>query len=169
MTTQIYTTGYGKRQPSEIAELLDDLGAVLVDIRFSPWGRPGFKGWELQRFFPGRYLHLKALGNADYKTSGMRIADYEAGRDSLVRLDRPALLLCACASPVGCHRTVVAEMLRRDGFTVAEAVFRRQPVAATAPEPRPQPAKPAKPQPQSQQPSLWGTDETEALQHRRGG
>ena len=120
MTKQIYTTGYGRRQPSEINELLDSLGAILVDIRFSTYGRPGFKGWEMQRFFAGRYLHLKALGNADYKSGGMRIADYAAGLAALAALDRPALLLCACASPVGCHRTVVGEMLRRDGFSVVE-------------------------------------------------
>lgn len=171
MTTQIYTTGYGRRQPSEIAELLDSLGAVLVDIRFNPYGRPGFKGWELQRFFAGRYVHLKALGNAEYKTSGMRIADYETGKAALLKLDRPALLLCACESPAGCHRTVVGNMLRGDGFTVTEAAFRRPLAPAVAPAPRPQPASPAKPQPQpqqSQQPTLWGDDETEALQHRRG-
>lgn len=167
MTNQIYTAGYGKRQPSEIAEILDDLGAMLVDIRFNPYGRPGFKGWEMQRFFAGRYLHVKALGNAEYKTGGMRIADYAAGRDILARLDCPALLLCACASPVGCHRTVVAGMLRQDGFTVIEAAFRREPAPALIPGPGPQQLKPTK-QPQSQQGSLWGDHETEALQHRRG-
>lgn len=162
MTNQIYTTGYGRRQPSELAELLDQLGAVLVDIRFNPYGRPGFKGWELGRHFAGRYIHLKALGNADYKTGGMRIADYASGRDSLAKLDRPALLLCACASPDGCHRTVVAGMLSADGFTVAEAVFRRELPAAPAPAAadRPQPCTP-------NQPTLWGDDEAEALQHRR--
>lgn len=157
MTTLIYTTGYGRRQPSEIGELLDSLGAVLVDIRFSPYGRPGFKGWEMQRFFAGRYLHLKALGNADYKSGGMRIADYEAGKAALLKLDRPALLLCACASPVGCHRTVVGEMLARDGFTVSEAVFRRDPPLAPVTEPRPQ--RPQRPNAQSRQPSLWGDNE----------
>lgn len=165
MTNYIYTIGYGKRHPSEIAEILSNLAAVLVDIRFSPWGRPGFKGWELQRFFGADYLHVKALGNADYKSGGMRIADYAAGKAVLARLERPALLLCACASPVGCHRTVVAEMLRRDGFIVTEATFRRESVSAPPPPPRAQQPKPAGPQ--SHQPTLWGDDETEALQHRR--
>ena len=31
-----------------------------------------------------------------------------------------ALLLCACASPTGCHRTVVGNMLQQDGFSVTE-------------------------------------------------
>lgn len=120
MTTKIYTVGYGKRQPSEILDLVTGLGAVLVDIRFSPWGRPGFKGFELKRALGDRYVHVKALGNAEYKTGGMRIADYETGRSALMVLDRPALLLCACASPTGCHRTVVGNMLQQDGFAVTE-------------------------------------------------
>lgn len=165
MTTQIYTTGYGRRLPSEIAELLEDLDAILVDIRFSAWGRPGFKGWELGRLFADRYLHAKALGNAEYKTGGMRIADYEAGKAALLRLGRPALLLCACASPDGCHRTVVADMLREDGFTVVEAIFRREPAPSPIPAPRAQQPKPAPPE--SKQPTLWWNDEAEALQHRR--
>lgn len=120
MTTEIYTVGYGKRQQGEIFELLNGLGAVLVDIRFSPWGRPGFKGFELSRALGERYVHVKALGNAEYKSGGMRIVDYAAGRAALAALDRPALLLCACASPDGCHRTVVGELLRQDGFSVTE-------------------------------------------------
>jgi uncharacterized protein (DUF488 family) len=124
MTATIYTIGYGRRQPQEIFDLVNSLGAVLVDIRFSPWGRPGFKGFELSRALGDRYLHVKALGNAEYKTGGMRIADYAAGKAVLAALERPALLLCACAEPGGCHRTVVGEMLQEDGFAVSE-MYRR--------------------------------------------
>lgn len=169
MNMKIYTTGYGRHQPSAIANLLDEIGdnALLVDIRFSNYGRPGFKGWELQRFFVGRYLHLRVLGNAEYKTGGMRIADYAAGKAALLKLERPVLLLCACESPVGCHRTVVAEMLRADGFTVTEIAPRGAPASIPAPAPRPQQTTSAKAQPA--QPSLWGEDESQALHHRRGG
>ncbi len=120
MTTQIYTIGYGQSHPSRIEALLDQFGAVLVDIRLNPYGKPGWKGWELQRTFGDRYIQIRKLGNAEYKTGGMRIVDYEAGRQVLASLDRPALLLCACHAPEGCHRTVVGDLLRRDGFTVTE-------------------------------------------------
>jgi hypothetical protein len=50
----------------------------------------------------------------------MQIADYVAGKALLDRIDRPVILLCACHSPDGCHRTVVGTMLQRDGFTVRE-------------------------------------------------
>jgi uncharacterized protein (DUF488 family) len=127
MTTKIYTTGYGRTQPEQLINLVHELGAILVDIRFSPWGRPGFKGFELMRALGPRYLHVKSLGNALYKEGGMRIADYDAGRAALAKLDSPALLLCACESPEHCHRTVVANLLRQDGFTVVE-VSTTQPV-----------------------------------------
>jgi uncharacterized protein (DUF488 family) len=120
MTMQIYTCGYGRQHPDQIFATLKKLGAVLVDIRYTPWGRPGFKSFELSRALGAGYIHVKALGNAEYKTGGMRIADYDAGRAILAGLDHPALLMCACASPDGCHRTVVGRLLQRDGFVVVE-------------------------------------------------
>ncbi len=129
MTTQIYTTGYGNDAPERIHQLVRDLDAVLVDIRYSPWGKPGYKQYELRRALGDRYLHVQALGNAAYKTGGMQIADYPTGRAVLTQLERPAILLCACHSPAGCHRTVVGAMLAADGFTVTEL---KQPAAAPA-------------------------------------
>lgn len=120
MTTTIYTVGYGSSQPQRIVDLLDRYGAVLVDIRYSPWGRPGWKRHELAALLGDRYIHLQALGNADYKSGGMRITDYAAGKAFLTDLPQPAMLMCACWEPEGCHRTVVGRMLTDDGFTVVE-------------------------------------------------
>lgn len=130
MTTQIYTVGYGRLAPGEIHEMTLDLGAILVDIRFSAWGKPGYKKFELVRLFGDRYTHLPALGNAAYKTGGMQIADYAAGRAFLSTLVQPAILMCACADPDGCHRTVVGALLAAAGFNVAEL---NQPTTPAAP------------------------------------
>ena len=146
MTKTIYTIGYGSRAPEDVFAILDSLGAILVDIRFSAWGKPGWKLFELQRALGARYMHVKALGNAAYKTGGMEIANYEQGRAVLEGLDRPAVLLCACHHPIGCHRTVVGDMLRRDGFTVTE--LHQAPAAAQA-------AAPAQSDPDEQL-TLWG-------------
>jgi len=128
MTTEIYTAGYNRMTPDQLLALAAKLNAYVVDIRFSAWGKPGWKGYELRNRHGGRYMHLKSLGNAAYKTGGMQIADYAAGRHALAALDRPAILLCACADPEGCHRTVVGHMLADDGFTVTEISL--SPVAA---------------------------------------
>lgn len=130
MTTEIYTVGYGSSKPERIIELMDQHGAVLVDIRFSAWGKPGYKKFELVRLLGERYTHLPALGNAAYKTGGMQIADYTAGKTLLATLGQPAILMCACADPDGCHRTVVGAMLSADGFNVTEL---NQPTAPAAP------------------------------------
>lgn len=136
MTAEIYTAGYNGMTPHQLFALSAKLDAYVVDIRFSAWGRDGWKGYELRSRHGARYMHLKSLGNAAYKTGGMMIHDYAAGRDALAALDRPAILLCACASPDGCHRTVVGQMLAEDGFAVTELSG-------------------AKERPASQQPSLF--------------
>lgn len=150
MTKTIYTIGYGSRAPEDVFAILGSLGAILVDIRFSAWGKPGWKLFELQRALGARYMHVKALGNAAYKTGGMEIANYEQGKAILESLDRPAVLLCACHRPDGCHRTVVADMLRRDGFTVTELY--QAPAAATSPAT----AVPDQSDPDHEQLTLWG-------------
>lgn len=129
MTTQIYTVGYGRMAPDKIREMAIDLGAVVVDIRFSAWGKPGYKKFELVRLLGEQYTHLPALGNAAYKTGGMRLADYDAGKAFLAELGRPAILMCACADPDGCHRTVVGALLAADGFEVNELNQPASPVA----------------------------------------
>lgn len=130
MTTQIYTVGYGRMAPDKIREMAIDLGAVVVDIRFSAWGKPGYKKFELVRLLGEQYTHLPALGNAAYKTGGMQIADYDRGKAFLTSLGRPAILMCACADPDGCHRTLVGALLAADGFNVTEL---NQPTAPAAP------------------------------------
>lgn len=140
MTTEIYTAGYGSTAPAHLFRILDELGAILVDIRYSPYGKPAWRKPVLQKALGNRYLHLWSLGNANYKTGGMRIVNYASGRAFLATMKRPALLLCACHSPVGCHRTVVGDMLRADGFTVTEL--------------NPPAAKPS--EPAQEQLSFWG-------------
>lgn len=121
MTHQVYTIGYTGRKPADIEKVVKDLDAILLDIRFSPYSRVShWMGYSLRAKFGDRYHHVKALGNANYKGGSVEIVDYAAGRDTIESLDKPVILMCACGDPATCHRTVVAEMLRADGFTVAE-------------------------------------------------
>ncbi len=64
---------------------------------------------------------MQALGNVNYRQGGpIQILDYEAGRDQIERCPQPVVLMCTCEKYHTCHRQVVAEMLRRDGFEVTE-------------------------------------------------
>jgi uncharacterized protein (DUF488 family) len=120
---QIYTTGYLGWTQDQLFAAVQGMNALLVDIRYSPQSRyPAWRVAALQQALSGDYVHLKALGNAAYKTGGMVIADYPAGLKFIAEtvIERPLVLLCACPHPDRCHRTVVGEMLRNDGFAVAE-------------------------------------------------
>ncbi len=64
---------------------------------------------------------MQVLGNVNYRQGGpIQILDYAAGRDQIERCPQPVVLMCACEKYQTCHRQVVAEMLRRDGFEVKE-------------------------------------------------
>jgi uncharacterized protein (DUF488 family) len=122
MTRQVYTIGYTGRTPGEIRQIVEARDAMLFDIRYSTnsrhsrWTQP-----YLQAVLQDRYVHVRDLGNVNYRSSGpIQILDYEAGRDQIERCDKPVVLMCACEKYQTCHRQVVAQMLRRDGFEVQE-------------------------------------------------
>lgn len=122
MTQQIYTLGYSGRSPAEIKQLVDNLDAVLLDIRFSPRSRiPHWAGKNLRALLgETRYQHLKALGNRNYKGGPIALVDYEAGQAAITQAKRPVILMCVCHDYHTCHRAVVAERLRAAGFQVTE-------------------------------------------------
>jgi hypothetical protein len=119
---KLYTMGYqGMRGVYNLLEFAIPLDATIVDIRYQPWSQN--EEWTqqtlLQRLcdlqFGGlkcRYVHIKELGNLNYKTGGpIEIWLPEVG---MARLDeqlkaKPCILLCRCPD-VGCHRFVVADL-----------------------------------------------------------
>lgn len=125
MRHRVYTVGYGHMSAPRLHQIVAALDAVLIDIRFSARSRiPEWSKGRLEELFGGDYLHLQSLGNAEYKTGGMRITHYENGKASIEvvmeTLGKPVVLMCACGSPSECHRTVVGNMLKADGFEVQE-------------------------------------------------
>ena len=124
MTKQVFTIGYVGLQYEQILELVTEHNAVLFDIRFNAYSRAAkWRKASLMEYFDERYRHLNEFGNADYKSGGMRIANYDAGKKAVEESEYPVILMCGCKDPAECHRTVVGEMLTRDGYTVAEHTF----------------------------------------------
>jgi hypothetical protein len=115
----LYTLGYSGTKPADLIRFLDELGAVLVDVRFSAfsmcpqWTRKGLTAMVGQH----RYTHLRCLGNANYRRPDLPIElanpDGAVMEMSMILADRPAILLCACAEHTGCHRVTAAEWLSR--------------------------------------------------------
>jgi len=111
----IYTVGYSGRTPAELATLVDQLGAVLVDIRYSPRSRdPRWAKSNVQKLV-GAYLHLRSLGNVNYRVPGApaQLADLAAGAEVLrpILEQQPVILMCACRDVHSCHRREAAEWL----------------------------------------------------------
>ena len=103
---------------------------------------PHWNKGRLEELYGADYMHLSSLGNLNYKSGGsIAIANYALGRQSLEiiasRLKKPMVLMCACRSLDTCHRTLVASMLRADGFAVEELTPARITELLAQPTPAP--------------------------------
>lgn len=118
----LYTFGYSGHQPEKLLALAEQLDAIVADIRFSPRSRvPHWNGGRLAKLLGGRYHHLPALGNRNYKGGPVEIVDLEAGLAQVADLlaHQPVILLCVCAEVERCHRRLVAEaVIARYGVSV---------------------------------------------------
>lgn len=117
----IYTTGYTDKDVADLPDLLENLDAVLVDIRFSPNSRQIV--WTknyLSLLLKRRYKHVPQLGNRAYKEGKIQIQNLELGIRLITSLDYNAVLLCACNKINECHRFVVMTELLKRGFKVEE-------------------------------------------------
>jgi hypothetical protein len=121
MTRQVFTLGYGGHKPAQIKEAAERLGADVFDIRFSPRSRAlCWMKSHLEKLLPGRYFHVKPLGNAAYKTGGIELVNYPQGRRLIERNPRPVILMCGCKDYHTCHRATVASLLKADSYEVEE-------------------------------------------------
>lgn len=114
MMQPLYTFGYSGRLPDQLQALVEQLDAVVVDIRFSPRSRiPDWNGGRLQKLLGKRYRHLRALGNRNYKGGPVEFVDLAAGVVEVGELLRqqPVVLLCVCADVQRCHRLLAAEAI----------------------------------------------------------
>lgn len=119
MKGKLYTLGYNGWNPKVMLQRILGIGesVMVYDVRFSPSSRnPEFSGKQLAAVLGLRYIHAKGLGNVDYKTDNIRLANPEPWyRDIEAHIGKSgaAVLLCACANLAVCHRLVIAQELER--------------------------------------------------------
>jgi uncharacterized protein (DUF488 family) len=110
----IYTLGYLNATPEAVDRYVEELGALLVDTRFTPTSRnPVWRQGPLRRLLGDRYVHIKALGNERYRQGPpIKLHQPEEGMAQLRPLveAQPVILLCACRDVNLCHRKLIAEM-----------------------------------------------------------
>ena len=115
----LYTLGYSGWTPQAIQAEAQDRNAVVCDIRYSPTSRhPQWNRRQLAQLLGGRYQHVQALGNRNYKNGGpIELADYEVGKQVIAEMlatGQRVILMCACKDVATCHRRTAAEQLAAD-------------------------------------------------------
>ena len=128
-TTPIFLFGYSGKTDEQIERAIGKDG-LLIDIRYSPkTRRAGYSRAGLVRTFGERYHHIRELGNADYQSGGIRLANPDAGLDRIEELaatySGPLFLMCTCEDGNTCHRHVVGDLLEKRGYSVQEYDFSR--------------------------------------------
>lgn len=122
MTRKIYSTGYTGKNINELKPLLEVLDAFLVDVRFAPTSQ--IMHWRqvyLKVLLGKKYLHIVNLGNRRYREEGkIEIQNLKLGIQTLLSLERNAVLFCACEQRENCHRRFIIEELEKLGHEVTE-------------------------------------------------
>ena len=139
----IYTIGHSTRTQQHFIEMLQSFSIeVLVDIRSYPGSKryPHFNKENLEINLPGnniRYVHLKSLGgrrqtnpgskNTSWKNVSFRgYADYmetNEFKNAIQELEVTAIkqrtaYMCSEAVWWRCHRSLVSDYLKANGWTV---------------------------------------------------
>ncbi len=143
MTQILWTIGHSTRPIGEFLKLLASHGIrLLVDVRSMPYSRrnPQFNTDVLSDRLSEadiKYVHMPALGghrksiptspNSGWRNTGFRgYADYMQtepfwqGLEELMRLAEtsPTAIMCAEAVPWRCHRSLIADALVSQSWTV---------------------------------------------------
>jgi uncharacterized protein (DUF488 family) len=120
----IYTFGYQGKRAVDLLAKLEQLDAVLCDVRLSPRSRwaPEWNQKQLAALLGERYVHVPELGNVNYKGGPVEIADLSTGLGTILDLaaTRAVVLMCVCSKLCGCHRETIAEALHERSVETEE-------------------------------------------------
>jgi uncharacterized protein (DUF488 family) len=112
----LYTLGYTGIKPAQLLAKVEMLGAIVLDVRYSPRSRAHqWNGIEMARLLGQHYQHVPALGNINYKSGGpVEINMPQVGVPQVMAIlaARSAILLCACPDHETCHRSIVAGLVQ---------------------------------------------------------
>jgi len=110
----LYSLGYAGWSAEQVRLVAEERSALVLDLRLTPQSRkPGFSKRTLERYLGERYVHVRALGNVNYRTGGP-IVLRDAGQGLAILSQhlrhRAVILLCGCADLHACHRKTVADL-----------------------------------------------------------
>lgn len=117
----VYTVGYANCTVEQLKAKVDELGARLIDVRFSPFSRDSsYTRWNLQKVFGPSYVWVKDFGNENYKGGPIKLHAPDSGVFEIEPLldVQPIVLMCMCRDVERCHRKTVADLFLERGHTV---------------------------------------------------
>ena len=114
----IYTIGYSRLNFDKLIRAVEADDLLLIDTRMSARSRvPQWNKGRLEKALGERYVHIRELGNLNYKNSeaGMVLFDPESGIQQAAELleKQSVVLMCGCFDVEHCHRRLVAELLEQ--------------------------------------------------------
>jgi uncharacterized protein (DUF488 family) len=122
MPNRIYTTGFSSKNINDLKPLVENLDALLIDIRFLP--ESDVMVWRqiyLKALLGRSYLHIQNLGNRRHKEEGkISIQNLQLGIGTLLGLDDNSILFCSCEKLKNCHRRLIAEELKKREIETVE-------------------------------------------------
>jgi len=120
----LYDLGYSNFGSSDpVLHAIRILGAILVDVRYLPHSQDAqWDGIVLSQQLGSRYVHVKDLGNVNYRGSGNVIQNLEKGMKTVEKMlaDSPAVLMCVCGDRSNCHRMIPIREFEKMGIVCAE-------------------------------------------------
>jgi uncharacterized protein (DUF488 family) len=118
---KIYTTGFAGKDVADLPKLLENLDAVLADIRFTPFSKDfEWRREYLKLLLKNKYRHVSAFGNRSNNENKFTINNFNLGLKVIESWNENVLLMCECAEFQNCHRSVLANELRKKDCEVME-------------------------------------------------
>jgi uncharacterized protein (DUF488 family) len=139
---RILTLGYTGLKMEQIRQLVEERDAVVVDCRLRPFSRAAvWNRQSFQRSLGGRYVHVPALGNRNYRNPEAGVELNAPGAavtvvEGLLERYGAVVLMCVCAEWGRCHRKEAAEFLVEalgGGLEVEHVRVEPEPRGPTAP------------------------------------
>ena len=101
---------------SDLKDFCDNKDIIIIDIRYSPYSKMRIF-WNkdyLSGVFKDKYIHIKELGNMNYKGKEIKINDLDTGLSKIKSfISKDVILLCSCKDYNKCHRKIISEEISK--------------------------------------------------------
>jgi Domain of unknown function DUF488 len=124
----LFDIGYSEiKDPDLLRQVAEKLDALVLDARFSPRSRnPKWNQGNLKNVLGDRYLHVKGLGNKNYKGGPIDFVDLEGAIQEVESLltRNPVIVMCMCPERDRCHRYEFVQIFEKRTGTYSTPLTR---------------------------------------------